>query len=355
MINLFKTIYLQSDNLITCSSDQSRIIFTDRQYKHPFVPTEVMAVPGIKDTIFSMEELETKYGDIEGFLNMLWLSGEKLVVIASPQFLATLLIYYWKGLFADSTADSLYKLYRYFIYNENLFTATLNRYESDDGLQEDRELVPLDLDTFAAIYKSTGSCELSRNMDIENVPIEYLLAGYFAKTNSDKHNRVMRDKVKHLVLCNLIDILENDRPHFFRSTHNQYLLDGGPDSKEIINPLDVIRKNPKYVWLFDEKFSQKNLSWVMSRYHYAGIKQIFEMYNTVFSKNTPFYAAQSALPFLEQDDIDGLLDYDIQDENATFFTERLYLRKINTLLISHFYQLVRFGRSDELAVYKLAS
>jgi len=353
MIHLFKTIYLQADNYVGAYSDQQRIIFTDRQYKNPFVSKDELPLAGIMDTVFSLQELQDKHGGFEGLLQFLWLSDQKILVIAKPQWLTTLLVSYWKGLVEKPTAASLYKLYGYFIRNENLFTTALNRFETSEGLHEDRELPLMSFEDFQKIFDETAPSEMAKTLPKEDIPVEFLLAGYLGGTNNTTLNEVTFEKVKRLVLANLVDILDNDRVQFFRNTHNQYLLDGESDIREIVDPLELLRSNPKFSWLFDENFNQKNLDNVVRKYGLKGINDIFEQFNAVFYKGQPYYAAQAAMQFLAKDNMPGLLDYDIQDENANFFAERLYLRKVNTLLISYFYQLVRLKRSDELRIYKL--
>lgn len=355
MINLFKAVYVRPDNYITPSQNQKRIIFTDREYDFNFSQDPVIqANTGVLAVLKNMDDLNEKYGNLDTFFGSLYSGKNKVLVIAGKVQLATLLVTYWKSIFATPTVDFLFELYQSAIINENLMTTHFHAKGNTEGLQYDVEAPYLDKVAFAELYETIEASEvLKRAIKREDVPVEYLLAGYLAGTNTPAENKVTLKRVRTIVTANMIGVLANDRAQFFSHTHNQYLLDGGVDSEAIINPLDVIRNNPKFNWLFDVDFTPSNVDGVLKKYKLTDLKEMFNAYNVVFAKGKQYFEAEIALDFLIKDDIPGMLAFDILDENANFFTEPEFFKKINTLLISRFYQLVRLNRQAELAVYKL--
>lgn len=354
MINLFNSIYVRTDDYVAASTGQKRIILSSRDYGWA-TDKETLDLIGVIDILPTMKDLTDKYGSLDGFWSMLRLSNEKIIIIAGQEQLLALLISYWKKIFKAPSVESLYRLYQFFIFNENLFYAHFSRYSYIDKLDEEVRIKPVSLEEFVKMYEHTPASEMMSGLSRQEIPIEYLLAGYFAGVNDAETNLVTFRKVKTIVLQNLAGILAGDRAQFFTHTHNQYLLDGASDSVEIFDPMEILQSNPKYSWLFDKEFRRDNLDGIIQKYPPRVMKELFGQFNKIFYHGKGFfYEAEGALDFIIAGDIPGLLAYDVQDENATFFTETEFFKKVNTLLISHFYQLVRLNRSAELKVYELA-
>lgn len=358
MMNFFNSIYLQPDNYLAAGHNQRRMIFTDRQFEHPFSRNpETLRQIGIVDVVSSMAEVTEKYGGLAGVWEKLYTARDKIVVVAGGEMMMALLISYWKSILANPTLETLYSLYKFTINSENLFFHNLKLIDSSEAvvdLIDEGRIVTYSLEEFRRHYDAYEAVPLLQKLKPEEIPLEYLLANYFAGSSSQPRNRAMFNKVIKIVTENIIAVLSNDRRTFFISTHNQYLAYTGADGENIEDPLTMMEKAPQLAWLFDTKFSPENYDYVMAKYGYAGLKEIYGQYNAVFAKGGPYFDTEVSLDYLMQGDVPGLLNYDIQDENANFFTDRAFVKKINSLFISHLYQLMRRDKSESLAGYALA-
>lgn len=354
MINIYNKIYVQLDNYIASSTGQKRVILTDRSYPHEFPKDpEMLRLMGVTAYISSEEELVENYESLDGLLTHLVAMDEKIVIITNQHYAVRLLVMHWKSLFEKAGIQDMYKLYRYFVYNENLFFAYLKDHDNVDGLMEDRYVTTMTLEAFSEIANEQEHTITINPRNPTIIPVEYLLANYLSGEITENQKYVFFNKVRSIVMTNLIGLIDNDRQNFFRYSHNHYLLTGADPAQDIEDPLYTLKNTPSLSWLFDREIHQSNVRGTLRKYGLEGIKEMFAAYNKLFSKGSRFYEAESALDFLINDDIAGLIEFDIADDNSNFFTEREFMRKVNGLLVSHFYQLARHNRVSELKAYKL--
>lgn len=354
MIHLFKRIYLQPDNDLAAAEGQERIIFTGREYPNPFPDPKEYKISGVVSILKNEDDLKEYYGDLDGFISFLATCNRKICVVVSQENLARLLCSVWKSIFKKPAIESFHKLYRMAIFNQNLFTSYFSEADDVDGLQEDTKLEPMPVEEFGEIFVSTPACAVVKSLKPVDFALEYYLAAYFGGTITYRQSVVLVEKVKQVVYGNIVELLANDRPSFFRYTQNHYLAFGKEEYRFAEDPLSIMEKDPDFKWLFDKNFNSSNLDYVRKNYRLSDLKKIFGQYNALFAKGGVYFDQEYFLDLYIDGDMYALIQKDIEDENANIFAERGFMKKTNGLLISHMYDLVRAGKAKLLEPYELA-
>jgi hypothetical protein len=354
MKNLINRVYIKHDNNITPSSYQSRIIVTDREMRYPISEErEVLDKVFIKHYVKSLDELDTLYGDREGFWSAMLLSTEKLLIIASPAFTAELLIQYWKSVFKDPSRSFIKLMYDLFTAQENLLGCREKERQisKEDVNVIDRKCVPVSDDLFNALFDKVEHSQIVSEAPVTKLPFEYLLIGHLTKSGGKGLNTEFYRRASSIVLLNIVRAIVNAKEDFFSETHNYYLLDDETSLGELrTNPIGYLSKHKRLAWVVDEEFVYGNEDVILKKYSLDKLKDIFKVYTTLFKFE---YDEEKALDFIIAKDYAGMIRYDIADQKGNFFGADSFTAKINGLLISHLYELVRNSKAQELDCFSL--
>lgn len=353
MKNLFKRVYFKHDNNLAPSAGQNRVIITERELQFPITEDQATRERvGILNYFKSFEELNESYGDREAFWATMMARTDKVVIIASPNFAAELLVQYWKSIFENSTADSLFTLYQFFINSENL----LSYREKERAIAESdanvhcRQSAGVSIELFRMIFDRVPVSASLQALTKNDLPVEYLLMGVLGETLTKGSQAVAYRKIRDIVSVNIARCLVNAKEDFFSETHNFYLLNEAGQTETITDPIAFIGKHPDLKWVLDTEFVYGNEDAILKKYSLNDFLRFFQTYSKLFRFQ---YDEELATNYLINNDYRGLLDYDIADEKGNFFGVDNFVNKINGLLISHLYQLKRQGDLAALAQYKL--
>jgi hypothetical protein len=354
MKNLINRVYIKHDNNVTPSTGQTRIIVTDREMRYPFPEDQqVLDRLFIKHYVKSLEELDALYGGRDGLWSSLLLSKEKLIIIASAKITAELLIQYWKSIFKNPEKTFLKLMYDMFVAQENLLGCREKERQIflEDSNVLSRKCEAVSNDVFDILFDTVQASEVVSTLTKDKLPFEYLLMGYLTKSSDSGATTEFYRRSVNIILVNIVRAIVNAKEDFFSETHNYYLVNGQTDLGEFqTDPIGYLSKHNKLAWVVDEDFFYGNEDVILKKYSLAKLKDIFRVYNTLFKFE---YDEEKALDFIIEKDYAGLIDYDIADEKGNFFGADAMVIKINGLLISHLYQLVRNGKVEELQCFEL--
>jgi hypothetical protein len=354
MKNLFNRVYIKHDNNITPSSGQSRIIVTDREMQYPISDNpQVMSGVMIKSYTRTLEELDALYGGREGLWSVLSLNKEKLLVIASPTYTAELLIQYWKSIFKNPTKDFIKTMYALFVAQENLlgWREKERQISKADSNVLGRQCIPISDELFDVLFDKTEPSQVILDIPKGELPFEYLLMGYLTKSSENSTNTQFYRRLVDIVLVNIVRAIVNAKEDFFSETHNYYLINEEDSLGDFrTDPVGYLSKHSRLAWIVDEDFIYGNEDAILKKYSLYKLKDIFRVYQTVFKFQ---YDEEKALDFIIEKDYAGMIDYDIKDQKGNFFGADSFVSKINGLLVSHLYELVRNGKDEELTCFSL--
>lgn len=356
MINLFDRVYLKHDNVLTKAEGQQKLIITDKNFVIPYASERhVQQAAGIIGVYDCMSDCDFYNGDREGLWTMLRLKAAKVIVIARKDYVAELLIQYWKSIFKDPSLESLYTLYQLTVNNENLHsyrfrerTAKVTSPNSDSDLIE-----KLTLEEFTTLFNKTDKVAALEGLEKRYLPFEYLLMselGNYGKPGRKEIYQPLYKKIDMIVRKNIVGELISARDDFFFETHNFYLLNEGEKETPILDPLKTIEQNPSLSWVLDDLFEYGNEDEILAKYSLGQIKGFYEVYHRLFGYQFDDY---NAIDFIQNKTFMKLVEYDIQDHKGNFFCSSAFVSKINGLLISYMYQQVRLNKRDVLQQYEL--
>jgi hypothetical protein len=354
MKNLFNRVYIKHDNNITPSNGQIRIIVTDREMQYP-----ISDEPHILDGVFirhyvkSLKELDELYGGREGLWSVLSLNKEKIIVIASPTFTAELLIQYWKSIFKNPSKEFLKLMYGLFVAQENLLGCREKErlISKTDSNVLGRQCMPISDELFDVLFDKIESSQVILDIPKKDFPFEYLLMGYFTKSCENSDTTEFYRRLVSITLVNVVRAIVNAKDDFFSETHNYYLINEENnlgDSKT--DPIGYLSRHSRLAWVVDEDFVYGNEDGILKKYSLSKLKDIFRVYTALFKFE---YDEEKALDFIIDGDYSGLIEYDINDQKGNFFGTDSFTSKINGLLVSHLYELVRNGKTEELDCFSL--
>lgn len=356
MKNLFRRIYIKHDNNMITNENQQRFFISDRNFEHHF-PSD----RGIRERLKIMEvfqgldKVDEHYGNRAGFWSYMRAADARVCIIGGRDVVAELLIQYWKSIFKQTTVQAMYELYTRFVNNENLLSLHAKTTIDSDNNTDALEIQAIPFERFEEISNRTAADWTISELNVRDIPIEYLLFSYFAQPNQRSAARknagqITFRKVRDIVLTNVVSQLVDARKDYFISTHNFYKLYPDDVQPVIGDTLAQIKANENLAWVLDPLFSVENINHVVGHYGLPKLKEFFDTYAKLFNYR---YEEEFALEYLIKDDIFGLLEYDVLDENGNFFGTEDFVFKINGLMISYGYQLYRQGRKDELIKYDL--
>lgn len=360
MINLFDRVYIKHDNAMSRARGQQKIIVTDKEFDVQYADTpEMQQHVNILPVFQSLEELDKHFGTRETFWQSLRARSAKVLIIARRDIVAELLVQYWKSIFVSTTLDSLYELYSLQVNNENLHAHRANeRQARHESPNSNKELpVRLTLEEFKPIYEAAKPIESFANMGVHQMPFEYLLMTYFAGREnvcgnnlSTRHRVELFKKMDTILKKNIVAELIAIRDDLFYETHNFYLLNQDEEEKLITDPMEEMRKRPELAWVLDDIFEFGNEDEILKKYSLMQIKLFFITHQRLLRYRMEDYVI---IDLLMDKHYDRILKLDMDDHKGNFFCLSAYVSKINGLLVSYLYQLVRLKRCDKLANYVL--
>ena len=355
MINLFDRVYLRHDNVLARGEGQLKLIIS----------------PKVKEITYVMDPLQQQQAGIMGVYDCLsdcdhymggrdalWLSlatkKAKVVIIADRFVAAELLIQYWKAIFKETTADSLYALYQIAVNNENLHThrPTEKRTHLASPNSTDGHIEKLTAEEFQTLYNklSPAMLDFSSDAALKSIPFEYLLMSYLADPSEDLVKRVFFQKLDAIMRSNIVAKLIGGREELMFETHNYYLLENGGQEHLITDPVAHLTNSPILSWVMDEAFVYGNEDEILKKYSLDQIKFFFEQIKRLVLEDESILVA---IDCVKNKQYAKLIEYDIGDHQGNFFGTGAFVNKINGLLVSYMYQLKRLNMMDKLALYEL--
>lgn len=352
MINFFDRIYIRHDNMIVTSQGQQKLVITDAEFSIPYVEgvleRQAANVAGIYS---SLKEVDSVMGDREAFWASLRLNAGKLLIIARKDYVAELLIQYWKSIFVETSVDTLYALYELFVSNENLHVYREGERKSrmNAPVANDETVEKLTLLDFSEIYNRTEAVQALADIPKRALPFEFLLMSYLAGRIDKETKKILFSKVDMIMRKNIVAKLAGSREELLFEAHNYYLVNG--DEEEIItDPLEYIRNNDSLAWILDTLFEIGTEDEVLAKYNLNQIKFFFEVHHKLCLEE---HDELAIMDFVINKQYAELIQRDIDDRRGNFFATKTFMNKINGFLISYMYQLKRLNKMDQLSMYVL--
>lgn len=355
MINLFDRVYLRHDNVLARGEGQQKLIIS----------------PKVKDIVYVTDPLQQRQAGIMGAYeslsdcdhymggrDVLWVSlatkQAKVVVIAERTVVAELLIQYWKAIFKQTTAESLYALYEIMVNNENMHAhrPTEKRTHLSSPNSTDGDIVKLTIEEFGALYDKLEPALLDFTSEtaLKSIPFEYLLMSYLTQVKDDRAKRVFHQKLDAIMRSNIVAKLVGVREELMFESHNYYLLEPGEKEHLITDPIDHMRNSDHLSWVMDDAFVYGNEDEILKKYSLDQFRFFFEQVKRLVLEDESIFVA---IECIKNKQYARLIEYDIGDHEGNFFGVGAFVNKINGLLVSYTYQLSRLKMLDKLALYEL--
>lgn len=276
------------------------------------------------------------------------------------------LLQYWKSIFVNHTADSLFQLYNFFILD--------NRLKS--FLQKSGQIIPrqqfynsinfMTRDEFNALYEQVQPVDVLRNADKRIFSFEYLMADYFFNPNS-KYAGAFKTKMKNLAWRSWINDAEILKGEILNAFYDVRKLVPHIkiDFTSIPQVEHIILNEPMLRWILDDQFHEDNADYIRATYD----KQIFldlhrNMYSSWGGKSETFDALREGQTLADdqfmltelvfEERYDEFLVKDIEKGFGSVFTNDHLRQKSNQLLPGFIYEKVRNNRTNELQPFELA-
>jgi hypothetical protein len=133
------------------------------------------------------------------------------------------------------------------------------------------------------------------------------------------------------------------------------------DIKENIQDItQILKTDPKYIWLLDEEVIAKNSDYLLSCYSYDTFSEFVDHQDKKYSinDNDKFNKKKFVNQFIElafQEKYLELLKLDIDSGFGSFFFSAQDNHKVNSLLLSYLYGLYRENKIDEIKKFMAVS
>lgn len=360
MINLFDRIYIKHDNAMSRSRGQKKIIITDKVFDIEYAETpEAQRHLNMMTPFKNLDDVDTQFGERNAFWISLRMKSAKVLIIAKREVVAELLVQCWKSMFKATTLESLYTLYCLYVNNENLHANRANeRQARHDSPNSNKELpVRLTLEEFTPIYEKTEAVAALSSLNAAQLPFEFLMMSYLTTrqgaadiANKARHRLELFKKIGVILKQNVVAEMIAIRDDMFYETHNFYLLNEGGKEELITDPMEEMRKRPELAWALDDIFEFGNEDQILEKYSLMHMKLFFLTHQKLLRYRMDEYAV---IDLLNAGNYDAIIQMDIDDHKGNFFCLSGFVSKINGLLISYLYQLVRMNRCDLLTNYVL--
>jgi len=355
MINLFDRVYLRHDNVLARNEGQQKLIISPKVKDIVYVSDPLQQQQaGIMGAYDSLSDCDHYMGGRDAFWVSLATKKAKIIVIAERAVVAELLIQYWKAIFKQTTAESLYALYQIMVNNENLHThrPTEKRTHLNSPKSTDGDIVKLTAEEFGAIYDKTEPAllDFTSEMALKSVPFEYLLMSYLAQNQTEAIKRVLFQKLDAIMRSNIVAKLVGVREELMFESHNYYLLEPGEKEHLITDPIEHMRNSAHLSWVMDDAFVYGNEDEILKKYSLDQIRFFFEQVKRLVMEDDSTFVA---IECMKNKQYGRLIEFDIGDHQGNFFGTGAYVNKINGLLVSYSYQLSRLKMTDRLSFYEL--
>lgn len=353
MINLFDRIYIRHDNMIVTGQGQQKLVITDKEFTIPYVEDRLERKnANIAGLYKSLQEVDEELGEREAFWMSLRLNRGKLLIIARRDYVAELLIQYWKSIFVSTTVESLYALYEIFVSSENMqaFREAERKSRVTAPVTGDETTEKLSLLEFSAIYNETGPVKALEDLEKRQLPFEFLLMSYLTDRCDRATTKVLFSKIDMIMKKNIVAKLSASREELLFDTHNYYLAQDGVEETLITDPLEYIKKSDHLGWILDTLFEIGNEDEILEKYSLNQIKFFFEVHKKLLLED---HDELVTIDFVINKQYAEMIRQDIEDQRGNYFATKTFLNKINGFLISYMYQLKRLNMMDRLALYEL--
>jgi len=354
MKNLFNSIYIKSDYSLYGSQNHKRIVITSKKLDFTFsTDPSVLKQIGVIGVFNNLQEVYKTYNDSESFWTNLLATKEKICIVSDQETTCRLLIQYWKSLIPKLSVDVAYTLLRMYNAYEKLLSYKQNDIVSfrTDVNTTDTIYETLDKSFFESIFKEENRCAIltesfSRNRKL--VPVEYLMASYFTNTLDHDDLIIFLKKFRDISLENAILQLCSARDDILTETQNHYQL--GEFDFDNIDIYNSIKNHPDLSWVFDECFINRDVKSILSQYKLRDLKRFFETYTKLLRYK---YDEETALDYIINNDIMGLVEYDVSDEKGNFLSSESFASKVNGVFVSYMYSLKNQKKTHELLNYNI--
>ena len=359
MFHLFNKIYLEHDSHYHTKTNH--MILVNESTSHPMSKNfnlEFNHTPAFEDF------LKLNYGgDIETFWISLLDVKEEFIIFADSVIFHKLQMQLWKSIFPKCTSEKLFELYIFFL-NDYFLKKFL--FSNERNPLSNRMKGPYSFDDFSSfnsIYETIEKSETLVSIDKAILSFEYLMADY-AYNSSSKYSDDFINRVEKLAWKSWFNDMNSVKADIIGCFYDVHKLvpDINIQNKNIKEIFEIIASDKKLCWITDEKFNEKNISYIKKNYPPNIICNLTKNINSIWGYSfNQFKQVDEPIAFdqilftnlLYEGKYLEILERDILKGFGCFFVNDKIKDKANLLYSSFLYEKMRKKETNELQFYQL--
>lgn len=362
MFNIANRIYLEYDYKFQSNGNYA---VASEKWASRLLVSQLMSAPQQAPSFQQLLETEYNNSREEFWADLLSKTG-KFVFYSDPNTLTELMVQYWRSIFvSDLTPEQVHFMYttvvdstrlRAYYYRIGAYNRETNTWSRPNALSE---ITFKTLEEITTIYNNNPPSAVLQNVDKTRVGVEYLLADFFADTESPYKTALM-DRIKFLTWDNWLDELD----------HLKYeLLSGNIDARKIDPTIDTrvgnieseLAKSEILKWTVDPLFNN-DIEYIRQTYDYniftpcwLGLSDIwFAKSGGDYPPGTIFYDEMGDLNrLINTDQYEILLTRDIDRNYGCSYTRTRFLDKCNQVFSNYCYDRKRENQTADLTPFRL--
>lgn len=311
--------------------------------------------------------------NFEGQENLFWKhlidypAKRPFVVFCDSELFHRLQLSYWRNIFAEPTAQTLFDLYNYYRLDSQLKSHLLHM-RRGKILKETFGYYPeRSFEDFSLSYDAAESISALLWLDKGMVSFEYLLAHYAVEPDS-AYGKSLIAKVRSLAWKRWFNDIESLKSELLNCALDWSKM--FPDLKEglalIPELTTLLDTDPRFRWITDEDFNGDNLRYLLGTYPKQVFLDIIQKRDNV-AQTVGIVAPNGKierrefvnLDVVEQtnclfdNEIERLLDYDVNRGFGCIFVADQLQSRSNQVFASLLYSAIRNRKLEELARFRL--
>jgi hypothetical protein len=350
MFHIANKVYLEYDYRF--HQQYPYIVASSRWNEHPITVSKSHLVSQVS----SFEELiNNNYeGGVENFWSDMTTKTDKFVVFVDPDTMKKLQFQYWKSIFKDSvTANDLHKLHTSWVESSRLMGYFENIGQWDVGANvwtRANALTEVSLPTLAESQTEFANASVSdvlKSLDKNKVSIEYLIAEFFADSNTPYKTELM-NRIKALTWDNWLDELEHLKYEILSGTIDAGKLDNSI-TVEIGNIESQLAASNILKWTVDPAFN--NVEYIRETYDPAIFMECYTKLAEVWEHQYEDMVQLSNL--INADQYEALLNHDVARNFGCSYTKARFMTKCNQVFATYCYDKKRKNTTSDLTPFML--
>ena len=267
-------------------------------------------------------------------------------------------IQYWKSVLQDLSEETCYLLHEFHIQDLKIKSISKSNKINESIKLYLPNLEIMEREEFNSLYHHTDPSGVLKKLPYSDRSFEYLLACHLSKGDGAWSN-AFNDKLKYQCWKLAVDEINILRSEVMRGVYDYLQIDTLSKrkirdiSENIEDIVQILKTDPKYIWLLDEEVIANNSEYLKSCYSYDTFSYFIDHQDQKYSIHDKENSDKKkninqVIELTFKDKYLELLKLDIDSGFGSFFFSAQDNHKVNSLLLSHLYGLFRENKTNEI-------